>query len=328
MKLNKKLLIIFLVFINIFLILLNLSIGEIKADFFEIIKILFSKDNQLLKSTIIDIRLPETLAAALTGSILALSGALIQISMENPLASPYTLGISHGALLGVAFAILFFGLASKWIYFFAFFGAFSTVMILFLLNKIKKLDNLSLVLAGVAISSLYGAINLFLQFLSSDLELSAIIYWTFGDLTKANYFSLKILFICLILGLIYVEKKKYKIFSLELGEEVALSLGVDVNKLKIINLILATFLVSITVSFFGIIGFIGLIVPHLTRLLFGKEISYYFILNILAGSILLILADIFSKTLLAPQILPIGILTSILGAPTFLYLLLRGKKCL
>jgi len=326
LKISKNYFFIFLLFfINIFLILLDLSIGELKTSFFDIIEVLFFNTNNNLRNIILDIRLPETLAASLTGAILAISGALIQISMENPLASPYTLGISHGALLGVAFAILFFGLSSKFVYILAFLGAFSTVIILFLLNKIKKLNASSLVLAGVAISSLYGAISLFLQFLSSDLELSAIVYWTFGDLTKATYFSLKVLFIFLVLGYIYIELKKYKIFSLELGEEVALSLGIEVNRLKLINLILATFLVSLTVAFFGIIGFVGLVVPHLTRLLFGKEIKTFFTLNLLLGSILLVLADIFSKALLAPQILPIGILTSILGAPTFLYLLMRGR---
>ncbi|WP_456479810.1 FecCD family ABC transporter permease [Nautilia sp.] len=294
----------------------SVKTGEGNYTFSSIIDAFFNKNDEYF--IIYEIRIPRSLAAVFVGASLGVAGLVMQYILKNPLASPFTLGISHGALFGASLSIVFFH--SLYLALFAFIGANVVTFMILMLSRLRGFTPEVLILCGVAISALFGSGSMFLQYFADDLELSNIINWSFGDLSKAEYFSIGVLFAVFTLGFIYFYMKKWDFNALDIVESE--NVGVNVRRLRLVSLLIATLLSAVSVAYFGIIGFIGLIAPHFARLLSG-DFRFLLPLSAIIGAALLLLSDIASRVLLSPVELPVGILTSFIGAPLFLILLIK-----
>ncbi len=281
------------------------------------------------------IRLPRTLAALLGGGCLALAGAVMQNVLRNPLASPFTLGVSQGAAFGAAFAIIVLGaggfaagaaagpgiIAAA-----AFAGSLVTVAVLLLLSAVRDLSPAAMILAGVALGSFFGAATMLLQYFGTELEVAAAVFWTFGDLGKGGWDNLSVMAIVLVPAAAFFAWKRWQFNKLLWGDDTAESLGVRVARLRLCTLILAALMSAVTTAFLGIIGFVGLVAPHLVRMIVGQDHRFLVPYAIVAGALLLAVADILARTVMSPVVLPVGILTAFAGTPLFLYLLVsRGE---
>lgn len=287
-----------------------------------------------------ELRLSRTLGAILIGGALGLSGALLQNILRNPLASPFTLGISQGAVFGASFAIIVLGYGLTHtsgpqgftifnysvVAFFAFIGAMTVSLLILLLSLNPQITPKAMILAGVALGSLFQSATMFLQYHGSDIQVSATVYWTFGDLGKLGLREVKLLTPFLLLGIGLVCLLGWKYNALLFGDEVAKTLGVSPRILRIITLIVVSFLTSIPTSFVGIIGFIGLLSPHIGRLVVGLDQRFLLPISALIGANILLLSDIIARTILAPKVLPVGIITSLMGAPLFFLLIIRKGR--
>lgn len=248
--------------------------------------------------------------------------------MRNPLASPFTLGISQSAAFGASVAIVLLGaFAHESAYLLvaacAFVSAFSAMLLVLLLGRIAAFSPTTLILGGVAIGTLFGAATMLLQYFGSDAEVAATLFWTFGDLSKAIWAHVWMLLGALALVGAYAMRHHWQMDALLLGDERAQALGINPSRLRLGLLLGASLLGALAVAFFGVIGFIGLAAPHLVRLLLGSSHGALIPLSALCGAALLLGADWLSKTVLAPVVLPVGIMTAFLGAPLFLVLLVR-----
>lgn len=331
---SKKdiLLILLLIITALILVWLSLISGNNGIVFTDSSKI-FQNDSTF-SLIITEIRLPRTLAAFFVGASLGLSGSLMQAVLKNPLASPFTLGISQASAFGASFAIIvlqtYSNTSSYEASFITAFFAFCTSMIsTFIIISLGKKANMtpeSLILFGVALGAFFSAFTMLLQYFAEDTDAAATLFWTFGDLSKANDLSNSLIVITLVLTLIFFVKIFWKFDALMLGEDSAKSLGIDTKKLRLSAMLIASLLSAISVCFFGIIGFVGLIAPHMIRLLIGNSHKFVLPLSAIAGGILLLFADIISRTILIPSVIPVGIITSMVGAPLFLYFLYVRKS--
>ncbi|MDD3656121.1 MAG: iron ABC transporter permease [Atribacterota bacterium] len=327
-------LIIFLLLFGLF----SLSIGGHKLSLSTIYQALIGKGGNTAELIIWNIRLPRILAAIIAGISLAVSGAVMQCTLRNPLASPYTIGISHGAMFGAAVAIILFGIGGAestgkifinspyLITVFAFLGSFVAVLVILLLAKLKNFAPETIILAGVTMSSLFTAGTMVMQYFANDLQLAAMVYWSFGDLGRPHWVEVGIMAVFMILSVAYFIYKRWDYNALESGEESAKSLGVNTKKTRLLGMLVASLLVSVNVAFLGIIGFVGLICPHLVRILIGGDYRFIIPISALIGALLLLISDTVARTIISPIILPVGILTSFLGAPVFLYLLIKRYR--
>ena len=323
-----------------FLFLLSLKIGSYKISWPMLANILSGDSSEpLLTHVIRQIRLPRAFAALVTGAALGCAGAAMQNVLRNPLASPFTLGVSQGAACGAAFAIIVLGaglptaadiippcLAPYIIVLAAFVGALLTVAVLTMLAYFRDISPESMILAGVALSAFFGAVTMLLQYFATDIEVAGTVFWTFGDLGKARWRDLFLMTALLLPALLYLWRQGWSFNALLWGDETAISLGVKVGSLRLLTLIIAALLAAVTIAFLGIIGFVGLIAPHLMRPLVGQDYRYLIPYSALAGAVLLLAADLLARVVMAPIVLPVGILTSFAGAPLFLYLLARNRK--
>ena len=315
--LNKNIFFIFFAFIVLTAVfLISVKVGDINYSIKSIFNAYFTKNSEYF--VIYEIRLPRSLAAVLVGASLGVAGLVMQYILKNPLASPFTLGISHGALFGASLSIVFF--SSLYLPLFAFLGANVVTAMILLLSRLRGFSPEVLVLSGVAISALFGSASMFLQYFADDLQLSNIINWSFGDLSKAEYFSIGIVALIFAGSAIYFYFKKWDFNALDISESE--NVGVNVKKLTLVSLLIATLLSSVSVAYFGIIGFIGLIAPHFARLVSG-DFRFLLPISAIIGATLLLVSDIGSRMLLSPIELPVGILTSFIGAPLFLILLIK-----
>ncbi|MBD7966606.1 FecCD family ABC transporter permease [Paenibacillus gallinarum] len=279
---------------------------------------------------IMKVRLPRVLLGILVGAALAVAGAGFQGVLRNPLADPYTLGVSAGASVGAAL-IIYLGLQYAWL------GewmlplvAFTTGIItlwgvLMLAREGGKIPTNNLILSGVVMNAFLGAVVSFLTAMSKD-TVNQILFWTMGSLSLRGWSYTAILFPYVGLGLIYLWSRGRSLNLLALGERQAAHLGVRVDLLKVSVLLVSTLLTAAAVSVAGVIGFVGLVVPHIIRLLVGPDYRLIIPLSALGGGIFLAWADMGARTLLAPTEIPLGVLTAFVGAPFFAYLLHRNKK--
>lgn len=321
--------ILFFLFLVATLFLASLLTGAHGVALKEI-ETLFS-DGETSMLIINEIRAPRALVALLAGGALGLSGALMQAVLKNPLASPFTLGISQASAFGATFAIIILQSYSKDGSIFltplcAFLSALICTFAILFLSRKTILRSESLILSGVAMGALFSAMTMFMQYFASEIDVVASLFWTFGDLSKANLTVSIIIALFLVPTLLYFLFYYWKLDAMMLGSESAKNLGVNVNCVQTMAMVLSSLLSAITVSFLGIIGFIGLIAPHIIRLIIGGGHRYLLVLSTLCGAALLLLADIISRSIMPPIIIPIGILTSFIGAPLFLYLLTKRGK--
>lgn len=289
---------------------------------------------------VLGIRLPRVLSAIIAGIGLSISGCVMQTILRNPLASPFTLGISQGAAFGVALAVTMLGTGSigstsmdaviidnpYLTVFCAFIGAISATLVIILLSKYRRVSPESMILAGVAISSLFSAMTTVIQYFADELKVSAMVFWTFGDIGRANWRDLEIMSLTVFLSSIYFLLNRWNYNALASGEETAKGLGVAVERLRITTMFISSLVTAEIVSFLGVIGFVGLVGPHMARRLVGGDHRFLLFASISIGGILLLLADTFGRTIIPSIVLPVGAVTSFIGAPLFLYLLIRGYR--
>lgn len=335
-KINTGLII---VGIGMVIICYSLYTGPIHLDGWQILKVLVGGGDKTQHLVIWNIRLPRILTAIIAGTSLSLAGCAMQCLLRNPLASPFTMGISQGAAFGAAFAIIGLGIgqepatkasiiaASPYIItLFAFSGAFAGIMVILTLAKVSRLSAYAMVLAGIAMGSLFTAATMLLQYFAEDLEVASVVFWTFGDVSRANMIDVSLMFFICTTALVYFIFKRHDLNAMQIGEETAKSLGVNTEGLRFVGVLAAALVTAVSVAFLGIIGFVGLVGPHLTRRLVGGDHRFLIPISALTGSVLLLAADTAARTVMAPTVLPVGILTSFMGAPLFIYLIVKKHE--
>jgi iron complex transport system permease protein len=272
------------------------------------------------------IRLPRVAASVVTGWGLALAGLFIQSVLRNPLGSPATLGISQGAAFGASAAIVLFGAGFFCVSVFAFCGAVSATLIIIALARLKRLSPESVILAGVALSSLFTSATILMQYLASELELARVVFWSFGDVARSSWPQIGILALAAAMVAVWFMRICWDINAIASGEETARGLGVNVQGIRITGMLAVTLVTALATAFHGIIAFIGLIAPHMARRLVGDDHRLLVPFSGLLGSLLLLAADTIGRLVVGSGALPVGVISSFLGAPMFLYLLLRGRS--
>ncbi len=316
------------------IILVSIMVGSARIDPFHSLRILLRSltgikglENETEQTIILSIRFPRALLAGIVGAGLSVSGAVFQALLRNPLADPYILGVSSGAAVGAIIAILTgLGALSLGIPLASSLGALLTILTVFYFGRQDgKIHPNTLLLAGVITSSFLSAIIMFFISVSQREELRTIIFWLMGDFSLSNYEALGITFPYLFLGffLLYLHSRQLNLILL--GEENAVQLGVNIERVKWISYFLASLITAASVSVCGLIGFVGLIVPHSVRLLFGPDHRLLLPASALLGASFLIASDTIARTLLAPVELPVGVVTAAFGGPFFIYLL-RTRK--
>ena len=278
---------------------------------------------QILDTIILSIRLPRVLLAALVGCALSVAGSLFQALLRNPLADPYVLGISSGSAVGAVLAMMLglaatsFGLPLA-----SFIGALGTVMIVFHVGRMgRRVHTNTLLLAGVVINAFFGAVLMFLISISRTEALHSIIFWLMGDFSFADYHGVVLAFPYILSGVFLAYFLARRLNLILAGEDEALQLGVDVERLKKYAYALASLVTAAAVSVCGLIGFVGLMIPHMVRLVLGADHRLLIPAAGLWGATFLVICDTLARSILAPRELPVGVITAAFGAPFFIYLL-------
>jgi iron complex transport system permease protein len=279
----------------------------------------------------IRVRLPRILLACLVGAALACSGVVFQALLRNPLADPYILGISSGAGLGAMIAVISGLNWTLWgrspIAVFAFAGALGTVWLVWFLGRLTgKFYITGLLLAGVVVNAFFSALIMFLTSISKAEQVHATIFWLMGNMTEEDFLVLWIGTGCVIGGMVALFFISPQLNALSFGPEVARSMGIDTGRIRTLAFAIAAGITAIAVSLSGLVGFVGLVIPHGVRLIFGPDHRQLLPLSGIVGAIFLILADTLARTIIAPAQLPVGIVTAIVGGPFFLILLVKYSK--
>lgn len=319
--------------------IISLIAGSHQITWQELLALLQNEGTEMNRQILLNIRLPRMLAAIITGVILSLSGAIMQILLRNPLASPYTLGISNAAAFGASFGIVFLGAGAGIarssdlflitnpyiITISAFLGSLLGLAIILLIIKFKQASVETIILSGVIINSLFGAGIAVMQYVANNVQLASIVFWNFGDLGRSDWPKLLFLTVVLIPALVYFYLKRWDYKVLCSGDDYAQSMGVYPQRTRIIGMVVTSLITAVAVSFFGVIAFVGLVVPHIVRKCIGDNEEFLITGSAIFGGMFLLLCDTVARTIISPIILPVGILTSFLGVPLFLFLLTRKK---
>lgn len=313
---RKKLLLLFL------LLCLSVLIGLIKGAVNIPLSDLLLKENQ----QILNMRILRIIAAILCGSGLAVSGIALQAILRNPLAEPYLLGTSSGAGLAAVIAILI-GVSTLYLPLAAFLGAiFSIILVYNVARERGRLSDKSLILSGVIISIVSSSLIVFLVSLSGNLAIHEMTWWLWGSLQVYDARLISVVAIPVALGIAAIYIFAQDLNAISLGEEEATHLGIDTQNIKKLLILITAFITASLICVCGIIGFVGLIVPHMMRRLCGPNHKSLIPLTILAASTFMVICDLISRTLFSPVEIPIGVITSIVGAPIFVILLKKGVK--
>ncbi len=308
---------------------LSLRAGSYNTPAAELIRGIFGRaaDNKI-NLVIRNNRLPRICTAMVSGAGLGLAGCILQAVLRNPLASASTLGVSqrnirrsrrhhrprpeHTGSWAIPLC--------------SFLGSLLVAAVILGLSRFKQVSSEGIVLAGVAISSMLTGATTLLQYFADEVALSSLVFWTFGDLGSTSWQSLRGMALAVLLLIVYCYLHRWDYNALLSGEETALSLGINVQRLTLTNVVLTCLVCSIIVSNVGLINFIGLVAPHIVRMVVGNNYIYLIPGSVLAGAALLLLSDLVARVVIMPVILPIGALTAFLGGPLFLYLLFKGRR--
>lgn len=304
--------------------MLAFSMGSVDLSLPQIWTALFSSEQDIAQTIIWELRAPRAYIAFVTGGLLSLAGLLMQVLLRNPLADPYILGISSGASVA-ALSVMALGLSGLWISASAFIGALFTILLVFgLSHKAGSWNPSRLLLTGVVIAAGWGAMINFILSVSPDKPLRGMLFWLMGDINNitADISSLLVL----LAGLIITFGMARQLNILSRGDLQATALGVSVKPLRITLFLLASCLTAFAVIQAGSVGFIGLIVPHMLRIMVGSDHRILIPSSILLGGSLLLLSDTLARTIIAPQQLPVGVITAFIGVPFFLYLLNKSYE--
>lgn len=341
-KNNNRIKILILLVILVFLMLFFITLGSVKIPLNETVRIVLSKIRYLdsiidisnVKESnifiVLSIRLPRILLATLVGSVLAVVGSSYQAIFKNPMADPYVMGVSSGAAFGATVGILLklnvgllgFGATSI----LAFAGALITTFIVYNLARIgNKISTTSILLAGIVMNAILSSGISIMMIFNHD-ELARIVNWTMGSFNSASWEQIGVIIIPIALGLVFLISLSREMNAIVLGEEDAQNIGVNVERVKKVILITASLLSACVVSVSGIIGFVGIIVPHLFRIIFGSDHKVILPVSAIGGGIFLLVSDTLARTIVPGVEIPVGVITSLFGGPFFLYLLKKSKS--
>ncbi len=319
-----------------------LAVGSYTLAVADVVNILLFREAETTAFNVIwHIRVPRILTAIVAGAGLSVAGAAMQSILRNPLGSPFTLGISSAAAFGAAFALGFLcaGMMTSsaaeasivinnpyMVTICAFIASLMATAVILMLAQYKGATPETMILTGVALGSLFTAGTTFIQYFSDQVRIAAIVFWTFGDVGKTGWSDLAIITAVTIPALAYFIYNSWNYNTFKAGDETAKSLGVDVQKVRLFGMLISSLLTAVIVSFIGIIGFVGLVIPHIVRRFIGGNEIYLIPISAITGSLLLLGADTLARTVIAPIVLPVGILTSFMGAPLFIYLVVKGRN--
>jgi iron complex transport system permease protein len=317
----------------VLVVLASLCLGRVTIPFIQTLKILFSPVlslepdwSETTYSVVMDVRLPRILAGLLVGAALSISGASFQGVFQNPLVSPHILGVAAGAGFGAALAILFFD--NIWmIHLVSFLFGLASVAMTYALSRVYKMTPvLMLVLSGIVVGSLFSALTSLLKYMADPMnKMPAIVFWLLGSLNHVSFKNLLItlpIFLACMAVLLLV---RWRINLLSMGEEDAKSLGINTEALKAVIILSATIATASAVCISGIIGWIGIMIPHIGRLIVGPDHKYLLPISMVIGAAYLVAVDTIARTALTTEI-PIGILTAVFGAPVFAFLLRKSQR--
>ena len=334
----------FLIVLTIMLaaaLVVAVSLGAANVPIPAVVKSLVGMETTRQTEVIVwNIRLPQALASMVAGAGLAVAGAAMQSILRNPLGSPITLGISHAAAFGAALSVMVLGggimsstavgairITNPWLttssaFVFSIAAAAAIVGVARLRGTTPEV----MVLTGVALGAFFTAGTMFLQFFADDVQLAAMVFWTFGDAARASWRELGYMAAATLVVSLFFFANSWNYNAIDAGDETAKGLGVRVEWVRTSGMMLASVLTAIIISFLGIIGFVGLVVPHIIRRLIGADHRFLLPASCLGGALLLLVADTAARLLLAPHVLPVSILTAFMGAPVFLWLIIRGGR--
>lgn len=337
----KKIAILLILLAIVFLFfVVSVFVGSGTLSFKEVFLAIFNKGSETARLIVRRIRFPRVIAALIAGGGLAVSGLVMQTVLKNPLASPTTLGVSNAAVFGANFAIIVVGAGAfhsthgSWLSIsnpylvstFSFLSAIIAAGSILLLARLKNLNASAIVLAGVAVSAIFQAGTTLIQYFASDTQVASAVYWTFGDLGRASYKTDLIMFIVVAVSTLFFFLKRWDFSAMSGGLAYAKTLGVNTRFMTIMSLLLASLITSVTVSFLGIIGFVGLTAPQFMKRIVGDDYRYLLPSSFLAGALLLLISDILGRLPIFGTSVPVGVVTSLIGGPVFLAILLRRKK--
>ena len=323
----------------ILLSIFTIKLGSTNLSYWDIIRYIFHPDDSWDSTVVWDLRLKMIVAAILAGSALGIAGCVMQSILRNPLASPFTLGLSNAAAFGASLGIIFLhggmivGSSAAYatisnpliVTTLAFMFSMLTITVVILLVKATECTPETIVLAGLAVSSIFSAGLAFLQYIANDVALSAIVFWQFGSLSKVSWSNLYVVAAVLIPAVVYFLYKRWDYNAMDSGEDIASGLGVNIKTTRYVGLTVAAVLTAVVVSFMGIIGFIGLIGPHIIKKVIGNDNRYTLIGSMIVGSLVLLLSYIIGTNAFY-TVIPVGIITSAIGGPLFIFILLRGRR--
>lgn len=339
---RKIITLIVAIILTIILLFIGIFVGSSNMGFVESFKALFKMSLNANNNIVWNIRMPRVLAALIAGGGLAVSGLIMQTSLKNDMASPATLGVSNAAVFGANLSIIalsggFLSTGNNLNNLTKGFNPFATSLMAFIFSiisifvvlglcKFRKFSPSTIALAGIAIGYIWNAATTILQFYATDVGLSAAVIWNFGDLGRATYETDLIMFIVVVIGLIFFMLMSWRYNTLLSGEDSAKAMGINVELLRFVSLLIASVITAVCVSMLGIIGFVGLICPQVIKRIIGSDHRFYIPTTFFSGSVLLLFSDILSRTIGNGSALPVGAITSLLGAPFFLVLIFSWRK--
>jgi iron complex transport system permease protein len=288
------------------------------------------ESNRLADTIVWSLRLPRIAMAMVAGAGFAVSGAAMQGILRNPLVSPFTIGLSSGAGFGASLAIVLgvgvLGSGQYLIMGNAFFFAMLSACLVYGLARLRGVSPETLILAGIALMYLFSAATSMLQYVAADHQLQGVVFWLFGSLSSATWSQLAIVSAVLLLCLPFLLKYAWDLNALAAGDDVAASLGINARRVRMTVMILASLITATIICFTGIIGFVCLVAPHITRMMIGNDHRFLICFASIVGALLLLAADTVGRTILAPAELPVGIVTAFIGVPMFIYLLITRRR--
>jgi len=338
---NKWMVLVVLTIAVFVLMMVSLNLGSSDMSLTEVFLAFFGLGDEKSSVIIWQLRMPRVIAALLAGTGLALAGCVMQNNLRNPLADPTTLGISAAAIFGANIAIIVLGAGSVigttasgsvaisnpyTVTVCAFICAMVAMLTILALAKLRGFTPEAIILAGVALSSIFYAGTTIVQYFATDITLSAAIFWTFGDLGRMSWGEVIILGGVVMISTTYFFFMRWDYNALANGEETARSLGVRTDRVRFVGLLTASLVTAVAVSFMGMIGFIGLIAPQIMKRIVGEDHRFLIPASALAGSAILLASDTLARMVITPVVLPVGAITSLLGGPMFLFLLMRGMR--
>jgi iron complex transport system permease protein len=335
---RKRRLILGLAALTLLLAVIAINAGAADTHPLQVMRALLGLESGTSNVVIWNIRLPRIVAGIVAGVGLAVAGCVMQTCLRNPLASPFTLGISNAAAFGANLAIVFLGagtlhsnthdavfIANPYtVTVSAFVFSMVAMSLILLLARLRGFSPESVVLAGVAFGSLFAAGSTLVQYFAEDVQVAAMVFWTFGDLGRVSWQEVGILTALTAAALVYFLLHRWNYNALESGEDAAKGLGVHVEQIRFRTMLAASLITAVAVAFMGIIGFIGLIAPQMMRRILGIDHRFLIPASAVTGAALLLFADTLARTLISPVVLPVGAITSFFGAPLFLFILAKG----